>query len=68
MQIAAVSHSEDANVLVNALRRRGYSVSVRRDPLDNLLHVQVGPFSNRNDANAMKMKLLNDGYNAIVEP
>jgi cell division septation protein DedD len=68
VQIAAVSHSEDANVLVNALRRRGYSVSVRRDPLDGLLHVQVGPFTNRNDANTMKMKLLNDGYNAIVEP
>ena len=68
VQIAAVSHPEDAEVLVNALRRRGYAVSVHRDPLDNLLHVQVGPFTSRSDANAMKLKLLNDGYNAIVEP
>lgn len=68
VQIAAVSHVEDANVLVNALRRRGYAVSVRRDLADNLLHVQVGPFTDRNDANAMRIKLLNDGYNAIVEP
>jgi DedD protein len=68
VQIAAVSHAEDANVLVNALRRRGYAVSVRRDLSDNLLHVQVGPFNDRNDANAMRIKLLNDGYNAIVEP
>lgn len=68
VQIAAVSHAEDAEVLVNALRRRGYAVSVRRDPLDNLLHVKVGPFTSRADANAMKLKLLNDGYNAIVEP
>jgi len=29
--------------------------------------VQTGPFANRNDANAMRQKLLNDGYNAIVE-
>jgi cell division septation protein DedD len=68
VQIAAVSHPEDADVLVSALRRRGYAVTVRRDLSDNLLHVQIGPFSNRNDANAMKVKLLNDGYNAIVEP
>lgn len=68
VQIAAVSHAEDADVLLNALRRRGYAVSVRRDPLDNLIHVQVGPFANRNDANAMRLKLLNDGYNAIVQP
>jgi len=68
VQIAAVSHPEDAEVLVNALRRRGYAVAVHRDPLDSLIHVQIGPFNNRNDANAMRQKLLNDGYNAIVQP
>ena len=67
VQIAAVSHSEDAQVLVDALRRRGYSVTARRDAGDNLIHVQTGPFVNRNDANAMRQKLLNDGYNAIVQ-
>jgi cell division septation protein DedD len=68
VQIAAVSHPEDADVLVSALRKRGYGVSAHRDPADGLLHVQVGPFANRNDAVAMRQKLLNDGYNAIVEP
>jgi cell division septation protein DedD len=68
VQIASVSHIEDAEVLVNALRRRGYTVTSHRDLADNLIHVQVGPFTNRNDANAMRMKLLNDGYNAIIEP
>ncbi len=68
VQVAAVSHVEDAEVLVNALRRRGYTVTARRDLADSLIHVQVGPFNNRNDANAMRIKLLNDGYNAIVEP
>ena len=68
VQIAAVSHAEDADVLINALRRRGYAVTAHRDLGDNLIHVQVGPFTSRADANAMKLKLLNDGYNAIVEP
>ena len=68
VQIAAVSHPEDADVLVGALRKRGYAVTARRDPTDGLLHVQIGPFANRNDAYAMRQKLLNDGYNAIVQP
>jgi cell division septation protein DedD len=68
VQIAAVSHSEDADVLVSALRKRGYVVSSRRDPADNLLHVQVGPFATHADASAMRQRLLNDGYNAIIEP
>ncbi len=68
VQIAAVSHLEDADVLVGALRKRGYAVTARRDPSDGLLHVQIGPFANRNDAWAMRQKLLNDGYNAIVQP
>lgn len=67
VQIAAVSHPEDADVLMNALRKRGYSVTARRDNADTLIHVQTGPFVNRNDANAMRQKLLNDGYNAIVQ-
>jgi len=68
VQIAAVSHPEDADVLVGALRKRGYSVTVRRQPSDTLLHVEIGPFATRNDANFMRQKLLNDGYNAIVQP
>ena len=68
VQIAAVSHPEDADVLVSALRKRGYAVTVRRDLADNLIHVQIGPFTNSADAEAMRQKLLNDGYNAIVEP
>jgi cell division septation protein DedD len=68
VQIAAVSHAEDADVLVSALRKRGYVVSSRRDPADNLLHVQVGPFATHSEASAMRQRLLNDGYNAIIEP
>lgn len=67
VQIAAVSHQEDANVLLSALRKRGYNVVAKPDLLDNLIHVQVGPFASRKDANLMRQKLLSDGYNAIVK-
>jgi len=66
VQIAAVSHMEDANVLMGALLKRGYAVTARRDPGDNLIHVQIGPFASRAEADAMSEKLLNDGYNAVV--
>ena len=67
VQIAAVSHQEDADVLLSALRRRGYAVLTRTDGNDHLIHVQVGPFSNRKDADAMRLKLAGDGYNAIIK-
>jgi cell division septation protein DedD len=53
---------------VGALRRRGYAVAARQEPGDGLIHVQVGPFNNRNDANIMCQRLLGDGYNASVRP
>jgi DedD protein len=67
VQIAAISNPADANVLVGALQKRGYSVTTRHTPGDSLIHVQVGPFSNRADAIAMRQKLLSDGYNAILK-
>jgi DedD protein len=67
VQIAAVARQEDADVLVSALRQRGYGVVVRNEPQDKLLHVQVGPFADRTQATAIKQKLLSDGYNAIIK-
>jgi cell division septation protein DedD len=68
VQIAAVSQQEDAEVLMAALRKHGYAVAARRDPLDDLIHVRVGPFKTRDEAETWRQKLLNDGYNAIVQP
>jgi DedD protein len=67
VQIAAVSHPEDADVLANALRKRGYAVTARRDPADNLIHVRIGPFATVAEANSWRVKLLGDGYNAVVQ-
>jgi DedD protein len=68
VQIAAISHKEDAQVLADALRKRGYAITARREPADNLIHVRIGPFNNRDEANRWRLKLLADGYNAIVQP
>jgi cell division septation protein DedD len=68
VQVAAVSHQEDADVLVGALRKRGYSVTASRDIADHLIHVRVGPFTSRGDAESTWQRLHNDGYNAIVQP
>jgi cell division protein FtsN len=67
VQIAAVSHQEDADLLLAALKKRGYPVFLRQESQDHLLHIQVGPFATHKDADAMRQRLLNDGYNAIIK-
>lgn len=67
VQVAAVSHQEDADLLVTTLKRRGYGVATHQEPQDKLLHVQVGPFATKKDADAMRQRLLGDGFNAIVK-
>jgi DedD protein len=66
VQVAAVSHAEDAELIASTLKKRGYAVNIRTEA-DKLLHVQVGPFANRKDADAMKARLLADGFNAYVK-
>jgi DedD protein len=67
VQIAAVSNPDDAEVLMNALHKRNYPVTARRDPSDNLIHVRIGPFATRQIADQWRNKLLSDGYNAVVQ-
>jgi cell division septation protein DedD len=68
VQVAAVSKQEDADALVNALKRKNYPVlMVPGSNNDRLFHVQVGPFAKLQDAEAARARLSNDGYNAIVK-
>jgi cell division septation protein DedD len=66
VQVAAVTLQEDASLLVGALRSKGYTATEHAQP-DKLIHIQVGPFATRKDADAMRQRLLSDGYNAIVK-
>lgn len=68
VQVAAVSKQEDAEALAAALRQKQYPVFISPGTLsDKYFHVQVGPFPDEKQADAMKSKLLGDGYNAIVK-
>jgi len=67
VQIAAVSHQEDAELLVNALRAKGYPVNAVTSSQDKFFHIQVGPFTVRKDAEAAKQRLVGDGYQPIVK-
>ena len=67
VQIAAVSRQEDAEVLAGALRKRGFNPSIRPGSGDKFFHVQVGPFTDKTQAETIKQHLLADGYNAIMK-
>lgn len=69
VQVAAIStaHKDDADLLAGALRGRGYTVAEHTDPQDKLIHIQVGPFATKADAEAMREKLVVDGYNPIIK-
>jgi cell division septation protein DedD len=65
VQIAAISpaHQGDAELLVAALKAKGYPTAARSVPQDKLLHIQVGPYGTKQAAEAIKQRLSADGYN-----
>jgi DedD protein len=68
VQVAAVSKQEDADILVAALRRKQYPVFIVANiPGDPLFHIQVGPFTDPKEAEAMRNRLVSEGYSAIVK-
>jgi len=68
VQVAAVSKQEDADSLVDALKKKQYPALIAAPVLtDKLFRVQVGPFSDVKDAEAMRTKLIADGYSPILK-
>ena len=67
VQVAAVSKQEDAQSLVSALQKKQYPVFVANVPGDSLFHVQVGPYNDPKEAEAMRARLAGEGYDAIVK-
>jgi cell division septation protein DedD len=67
VQVAAVSHEEDAQLLVSALKAKGYPVTAHTEAADKFYHIQVGPFGNVKDAAAAKARLVADGYQPIIK-
>jgi cell division septation protein DedD len=67
VQVAAVSKQEDADALVDALKKKQYPAFVASASNDKLFRVQVGPFSDVKEAEGMRTKLIGDGYNPILK-
>lgn len=66
VQVAAVSKPDDAQALVDALKKKQYA-AFTANGTDKFFHVQVGPFGELKDAEATKAKLIGDGYNPILK-
>jgi DedD protein len=66
VQVAAVSKPDDAQALVDALKKKQYA-AFTANGTDKFFHVQVGPFGDLKDAEATKAKLVSDGYNPILK-
>jgi DedD protein len=67
VQVAAVSKQEDADALVDALKKKQYPAFSANAQPDKLFHVQLGPYADIKDAELMRAKLTGDGYNPILK-
>jgi DedD protein len=68
VQVAAVSKQEDAQALVDALKKKDYPAFVAAETAaDKLFRVQLGPFADIKDAEAMRTRLVGDGYSPILK-
>jgi DedD protein len=67
VQVAAVSKQQDAEALLGALRKKQYPVFIATPGTDRLFHVQAGPFSDVKEAETVRTRLVNDGYNPILK-
>jgi DedD protein len=68
VQVAAVSKQEDADALVDALKKKQYPAFVATaSSADKLFHVQVGPYSDVKEAEGMRTRLIGDGYSPILK-
>jgi len=67
VQVAAVSKQEDADALVDALKKKQYPAFSANTASDQLFHVQLGPYGDIKDAEGMRAKLVSDGYNPILK-
>jgi len=68
VQVAAVTRQEDADALVEALKKKQYPAFSANNPsVDKYFRVQVGPYADVKDAEQTRTRLVADGYNPILK-
>jgi DedD protein len=69
VQVAAVTKQEDADALVDALKKKDYPAFVAAATVNNdkVFRVQLGPYADIKDAEGTRTRLIGDGYSPIVK-
>lgn len=67
VEIMTLSHESDADATLSALRRHGYNPAVIHSTQDSLLHLDLGPFPTRTQAEGIRQQLIRDGYDATLK-
>jgi cell division septation protein DedD len=67
LQVAALSKKEDAENLLELLKKKGFPATLATSPADRLFRVQIGPFSSTTEAEDMKARLEREGFKAITK-
>lgn len=66
LQVAALSKREDADNLLELLKKKGFPATLATSPADRLFRVQIGPFSSTAEAEDMKARLEREGFKPIT--
>ncbi len=67
LQLAAVRVKDDAEAMVETLRKKGYAALLHSQARDGWYRVLVGPFPNERAARDTKAQLEKDGYKSILK-
>lgn len=68
VQVGAIGDRKDALMLVSKLRKQGFQAAIYPGKRDKFLHVQLGPFSSKEQAQAMRHQVIAHGYHALLKP
>jgi cell division septation protein DedD len=67
LQVDALSTKENAEKLLEALKKKGFPATLATSPADRLFHVQIGPFSSTAEREDMKARLEREGFKPITK-
>ncbi len=67
VQIGAIGNHRDARILVSHLRRKGFHAGIYTGKHDRYLHVQIGPFATAEQAEAVRHRIVANGFHAILK-
>lgn len=67
VQVGAIGSQKDARKLVAELRKRGIHARIYSSRTDRFLHVQVGPYTTTEQAQAMRHRVRASGFPAVLK-